>query len=303
MIIDIEKIIAQQNLLQKLPYKTGINQNIIVDVLRLDKIDVVASGNKLFKLDIPLKKAVDNNCTTIITTGGPYSNHLIATAYICKTKGLHSVGIVKAHHTMKLTPTLQDCTTFGMGLIFMQPTDFNNKEKLEQVLKKYDNSFWIDMGGYSEGGTEGCTKILPLIDYKKYTHIITAVGTGTTLAGLSLSALKHQKIVGISSMKGNSNLQTSIERLLNSKPHAAFELIHDFNFGGFAKHPSALIDFMNDFYEQYDIPTDIVYTGKVFYAVNRLIEASYFPPNSKLLVIHTGGLQGNRSLPINTLVF
>lgn len=300
MIFDIKKMAVQQNLVQP---KIWENKYIVADVLRLDKLHAIASGNKLFKLQVPLQKALENKCTTIITKGGLYSNHLIATAYTCNIAGLRSVGIIKAHKPIKLNATLQDCVEYGMELIFMQPSDFNNTEKLKNCVADYRNSCWIDMGGYSTEGAEGCKEILSLIDYETYTHIIIAVGTGTTLAGLCLAASKYQKIIGISSMKNNFALQEDIEVLLQDKIHAPFELIHDFHFGGFAKHPSALIDFMNDFYRMHQIPTDIVYTGKLFYAVNFLLENNYFPKNSKLLIVHTGGLQGNRSLHPNTLIF
>lgn len=300
MIFDIKKMITEQNLVQP---KILENNHIVTDVLRLDKINAIASGNKLFKLKVPLQKALENKCTTIITKGGLYSNHLIATAYTCNIAGLRSVGVIKAHKPINLNTTLLDCVEYGMELIFMQPSDFNNIEKLKDCVADYRNSCWIDMGGYSTEGAEGCKEILSLIDSQLYTHIITAVGTGTTLAGLCLAASKHQKIIGISSMKNNFSLQEAIEGLLQDKMHDPFELIHDFHFGGFAKHPPALIDFMNDFYRKHQIPTDIVYTGKLFYAVNFLLENNYFPNNSKLLIVHTGGLQGNRSLPKHTLIF
>lgn len=303
MMIDIEKLIAQQNLLQKLEYLIDKDYSMAIDVLRLDKIHLIASGNKLFKLAIPLQKATDKNATTIITKGGIYSNHLIATAYMCNKKGLQSIGIIKAHHTIKLTSTLKDCENLGMKFVFMQPSDFNNPEKIQECISNYNNNFWIDMGGYSEEGAEGCKKILTITHHNPYTHIITAVGTGTTLAGLSLSASKHQKIIGISSMKNNTSLLLEINKLLQNKIYAPFEIIHDFHFNGFAKPSPLLITFMNDLYKKHTIPTDIVYTAKLFYAVNQLIKSKFFSTNHKLLIIHTGGLQGNRSLPKGTLLF
>ncbi len=303
MVLNIEALIQNKSVLQELHGSYFGNKSIGIDVLRLDEIHPIASGNKIFKLQIPLQKALEKNCTTIITTGGFYSNHLVATAYIANALGLRSVGVIKAHDHALLTPTLNDCIAFGMELLFMKPSDFNNIEKLNNCIAGYSNSFWIDMGGYSIEGVEGCKQILKQVEREKYTHVITAVGTGTTMAGLCLSALRHQKILGISSMKKNVSLQLAVEKLLYNQPHAPFELIHDFHFGGFAKHSPVLIDFMNHLYENHKVPTDIVYTAKMFYGVYNLMEQNYFPNYSKLLIIHTGGLQGNRSLLSKSLLF
>lgn len=299
----LEKEITYQNILQHIHSNEWNNQGVYVDVLRLDNLHTVVSGNKLFKLKLLIDKALQTGVQTIITTGGLYSNHLIATAYACNATGLNSVGIIKAHHPIKLTATLQDCVTLGMELIFMPPAAFNNAETLQQKISTYNNNLWIDMGGYSVDGAQGCKKILSIVDTKKYTHIVTAVGTGTTLVGLCLAAGLHQKIIGISGMRGNYTLQASIKTLLEHNIHAPFNLLHDFHFGGFAKYSTVLIDFMNTLYKQHQLPTDIVYTSKVFYAVDTLINTDYFPADSKLLIVHTGGLQGNRSLPTGTLVF
>lgn len=301
--IKLENEITYQHVLQHLTNSEWDSKNINVDVLRLDKLHAVVSGNKLFKLKLPIDKALQIGVQTIITTGGLYSNHLIATAYACNVAGLNSVGIIKAHHSIKLTATLQDCVALGMELIFMPPATFNDAETLQQKISTYNNNLWIDMGGYSVDGAKGCKEILSIVDTKKYTHIVTAVGTGTTLVGLCLAAALHQKIIGISSMKGNYALQDSIKALLEHNTYAPFSLLHDFHFGGFAKYSTALIDFMNTLYKQHQLPTDIVYTGKVFYAICTLINTDYFPAHSKLLIVHTGGLQGNRSLATNTLIF
>ena len=105
-------------------------------------------------------------------------------------------------------------------------------------------------------------------------------------------------------MKGNDSIHQEINDLLNEdEQQKNFELLNDFHFGGYAKHPKELIDFMNDFWQRTGIPSDIVYTSKLFYAAEQLIAANYFPHNSKIVIIHSGGLQGNRSLTEGTLIF
>jgi len=129
------------------------------------------------------------------------------------------------------------------------------------------------------------------------------VGSGTTLAGLINGAPEKTQVIGISSMKNNTSLQQEIAALLPAELDTRIQLIHEYHFGGFAKHTPELIAFMTDLWNKDQLPSDIVYTGKLFYAVHDLIQKGYFPPQSKLLLIHTGGLQGNASLPAGTLTF
>ncbi|MBO9684261.1 MAG: 1-aminocyclopropane-1-carboxylate deaminase, partial [Flavisolibacter sp.] len=156
---------------------------------------------------------------------------------------------------------------------------------------------------YGKKGIEGAKDILQQIDSSFYTHIIDSVGTGTTIAGLIEGSEKHQTVIGISSLKNNYSLQQEIENLVSEQNKKRFLLIHDYHFGGYAKYSKQLIDFMNEWYQQTNIPSDFVYTGKLFFAVQNLLQKTYFPQGSKLLIIHSGGLQGNQSLPKGTLIF
>lgn len=122
------------------------------------------------------------------------------------------------------------------------------------------------------------------------------------LAGLMNAFHGKGLVTGISALKNNHSLETAVSELLE-QPHPAPVIIHDYHFGGFAKHKRPLLEFMNALYHQTRIPTDIVYTGKLCFAVNDLAGKNYFPPGSKILLIHSGGLQGNRSLPNGSLIF
>lgn len=137
-----------------------------------------------------------------------------------------------------------------------------------------------------------------------YSYIVAAVGTGTMLAGLWLAATNKQKLVGISSMKGNSSLKNEIINLVGiERPEASLEVIHDYHFGGYGKHPLPLIDFINHIYSQHNLPLDIVYTSKTLFAIKDLTRKDFFEPGSRVLMIHSGGLQGNASLPEKVLAF
>jgi len=276
-----------------------------VDVLRLDLIHPVISGNKWFKLKEYLDEAKQANKKIIASFGGAYSNHIIATAAAAKASGLKSIGIIRGEKPTTFSHTLTDAVQFGMKLYFISRKDYKDKNVPQEVFEDCNKNsiYFIKEGGYGKKGAEGAKQILQLTDTSKYTHIIAAVGTGTTLAGLIESAQPYQEITGISVLKNNFSLVEEIKNLLPDAKKNRFTLIHDYHFGGYAKYTTELIRFMNNWYHQTGIPSDFVYTGKLFFAVNDLIEKKYFPPESKLLIIHSGGLQGNHSLPNGTLIF
>lgn len=294
--IDFNKIF-----LQSLQNDLLMSKSITADVLRIDELHPVISGNKWFKLKYYLEDAVDKGLGTIVTFGGAYSNHIAATAFACKEAGLKSVGIIRGEASENLSHTLQQAKLDGMQLIFVSRNDFKEEENIK--LKFLDTDwYWINTGGYGLNGAKGAAEIFNWID-NCYTHILCATGTGTMMAGLIKAAKKHQTVIGINSMK-NKDLINDIKKLLTDEElMKKFILLHDYHFGGFAKHPVALINFMKDVWHQYKLPTDIVYTSKLLYATFDLIEKDYFDANSKLMIIHSGGLQGNLSLPFNSLPF
>ncbi len=277
-------------------------KEISLDVLRLDKMHEVVSGNKWFKLKYYLQQAKANNKTTIATFGGAWSNHIIATAFAARESGLKSVGIIRGEKAAILSETLQLALNNGMELMYVTRQQYMDKEILIRTFANED-WFWVNEGGYGALGAKGFAEILTITDTSHYTHIIAAVGTGTMLAGLILSSTKYQQLIGISSMKGNLALEAQVRKLLPADAQSNFTIFHDYHFGGYGKHPPQLIDFINDAYYQYQLPFDIVYTGKTFYAIKDLAEKTFFKPASKILMIHSGGLQGNKSLPPQVLAF
>lgn len=288
---------------QKIKAPWLINKQISLAILRLDKLDEIISGNKWFKLKYYVENAVNTSKTSIATFGGAWSNHIIATAYAAKEAGLRSIGIIRGEKTTDLSYTLKMALEFGMELTFVSRNDYRNKEQLIDQFTT-DNIFWIDEGGYGKPGSLGASEILQTVNTTSYTHIIAAVGTGTMLAGLVLGCLKTQTIIGISSMKGNVSLDKKVRDLIEDKSATANFLInHNYHFDGYGKHPPQLIAFINDTFLLHNLPLDIIYTGKTFYAIKDLVEKNFFPPASKLLMIHSGGLQGNKSLPHKVLAF
>jgi 1-aminocyclopropane-1-carboxylate deaminase len=276
-----------------------------VDVLRLDLVHPVVSGNKWFKLKKYLEDAGHQNKKTILTFGGAFSNHIVASAAAAKLYDLKSIGIIRGERSQNLSHTLKDALSFGMQLFFISREEYKTKKIPVEIYGEYARGdlYVINEGGYGNKGMQGARNILKDIDAAQYTHIVCATGTGTMLAGLVAASNSNQIVTGISVLKNNLSLQKEINELLPKEKQNQFQLLHQYHFGGYAKHTSPLIKFMNDWYVQTGIPSDFVYTGKLFFAVNDLILGSYFPADSKILIIHSGGLQGNLSLPKGTLIF
>ena len=280
------------------------NAGVSVDVLRLDKIHTIISGNKWFKLKYYLQQVSEQRKAGIVTFGGAYSNHLIATAYSCKLLGISSVGVVRGEEPPIYSPTLRDVQSYGMKLDFVARTKYHDDEFITQLKQTYQDFIFIEEGGRGDAGIKGAEEILQLTNLDAYSHIMCAVGTGTMMTGIINSSLPTQRVIGVPVLKMTNGGSTMIEKYVQSKTASDnFEFQHAFHFGGYAKKKRELIEFMNAFYDGHSIPTDFVYTGKLFFAAMKLIEDRFFTPGANILVIHSGGLQGNRSLPTGELHF
>lgn len=278
-------------------------KNISLSVLRLDKIHPQVSGNKLYKLHFFLEKALASS-KRILTFGGAYSNHLSATAFACHANKISCIGIVRGEKPAMLSHTLAYCLSLGMELIFLSREKYFRKDEPyfeDNLLEKYPDYIIIPEGGFAHDGMKGAALIPALYKSDDYTHICCAVGTATTLAGL-ISSSEKENITGFSVLKNFNDLEERLKILLNC-PTKNYSIISNYHFGGYAKRNEELINFMNRFYNETGIPTDFVYTGKMLYGTIDLINKNYFENGSKILCIHTGGLQGNLSLPANTLNF
>jgi 1-aminocyclopropane-1-carboxylate deaminase len=279
------------------------NNILNISILRADLIDPVVSGNKWFKLQLYVRDAIAAGKTTLATFGGPYSNHIVATSTYGASMGLETVGFIRGEKPVALSPTLTDAMENGMTLHFVSREDFEQTEKI--ISHNQDPSWaWIPEGGYGITGAEGVKSMLTIKDTAPFDTIICAVGTGTMMAGLIKAAAPHQQVIGLSVLKNNISIDEEIKALLTPEESKKnFEINHDYHFGGYAKHTPALIDFMNDCYKKMELPLDFVYTAKLVYGVEDLATKGKFDPTSKILIIHSGGLQGNRSFKKGTLLF
>lgn len=278
---------------------------VLLDILRLDKIHPVISGNKWFKLHKYLDEVSQRQLRGVITAGGAYSNHIVATAAACQWKGLQAVGIIRGEEPVSWSPTLQTAKQLGMIMHFVSRQDFQDKDTLRPVFEAtYPDLLWIDEGGQGETGVLGAATIGHIYDLTSYQYIFCAVGTGTMMAGLARSANPGQLICGIPVLKVSdllsSDLVKYIQRYSGERELRFFDGFHE---GGYAKKNSNLITFMNRWYDDYGIESDFVYTAKLFMAIESLAGNGYFPAGSRVLAIHSGGLQGNKSLPPGSLRF
>ena len=286
----------------------NLPKGISLVIKREDLIHPFVSGNKFRKLKYNLLQAKAENQSTLLTFGGAYSNHIAALAYAGKENGFQTIGIIRGDELgdkIESNPTLKFAQECGMQFEFVSRETYRLKTEatyLEQLQQQYGAFYLIPEGGTNAFAIQGCEEILTPED-ASFDFVACAIGTGGTISGLINSVLPHQKVLGFPALKGDF-LQDEIRNFVRQDN---WELITDYHFGGYGKVTNDLIDWINQFYEQTQIPLDPVYTGKMVFGIVDLIAKNYFPENAKILLIHTGGLQGiqgmnlklkNKGLPI-----
>lgn len=274
----------------------------VVAVLGLHAIHPIISGNKWFKLAPYIQSAKNAGCKKIVTEGGAYSNHIIATARAARESGLLSSAFVRGEEPESLSPTLLDAKNEGMELVFMDRRAFANLNLPPGPIPGTDRYF-IPAGGRGKLGVEGAAGIIASADCGSFSHIAGACGTGTMVAGLQYAASSSQKIIGISVLKNDPEpLPTIRQELEDLKCNRLPEILH-FPYGGYAQPHPEVLSFMQEAWEKERLPLDFVYTGKLFCAIRQLRKEEFFFREATILLIHSGGLQGNRSLPAGSLPF
>lgn len=279
--------------------KNTINQSLgeingySIFIKREDLLHPVVSGNKFRKLKYIFKEIITNKIPVVITFGGAFSNHLAATAALGNELGVKTIGIVRGQewrNKINESNTLSYCYSKKMDLICVSREAYKKKEtsdEIQKYLKTISNYRLIPEGGTESISVKGCAEILRPID-SKFDVICSSLGTGGTLAGLITASYKKQFILGFNAL--NSSSAINLVNYYTKKKN--WEIINDFTFGGYGKIKPELINFMNNFYKQYKIPLDPVYTGKMLFAIFELIKKNKWRWGKKILVIHTGGLQG-----------
>ncbi|MFN3802300.1 1-aminocyclopropane-1-carboxylate deaminase/D-cysteine desulfhydrase [Belliella pelovolcani] len=269
---------------------------ISVAIKRLDQVHPLASGNKFFKLKYNLVQAKREGKKKILTFGGAHSNHIYATASACHAAGFESIGIIRGEETLPLNPTLAAAREKGMELHYVSRGDYRNKKEkefLNELRKTHGDFYHVPEGGTNSLAIKGTSEILSVQD-NEYSYICTSIGTGGTFAGIAASLGPHQVLLGFSSLKGDFIYQEMADLLSNHQiaPKGKIEIENQYHFGGYGKTNADLLAFIRWFYGKFQIVLEPIYTGKMCYGVFEKIKNGDFPKGSKILLLHTGGLQG-----------
>ncbi|NNL09362.1 MAG: 1-aminocyclopropane-1-carboxylate deaminase/D-cysteine desulfhydrase [Croceitalea sp.] len=274
-------------------------KGIVLHIKREDTLHPYISGNKYRKLKYNILEALKLGHHTMLTFGGAYSNHIAATAYACKEAGLKSIGIIRGEELLdkwQENPTLDKAKENGMQFLFINREQYrlrNTAPFLKQLEKQFGKTFVLPEGGTNELAIKGCEEILNSDD-EKFDLIATCVGTGGTIAGLINSSKAHQKVLGFQSVGGDF-LFNDIRKFVKKEN---WSLIAKYDFGGYARVTPELIEFINTFRANTNVPLDPIYTGKLIYGILDMIAKDAFKPETKILAIHTGGLQGIQGMNI-----
>lgn len=283
--------------IQKIPLDAKYQLDL--EIFRLDLLHPDIQGNKFFKLLYNIEHAKELNLP-IVTLGGAHSNHIVATALACHNEGLTCYGLIRGTNFSYLSPSLEKARTLGMQLIFSERDEYkairddNSLEKHQQLFFDQGIDFpkkhhFIPEGGTNELGIKGAEDILENLRLN-YDYIFCSVGTGGTLSGLINFLKGDKKLIGISSLK-DDYLKDQIKEFTENK-YNNWQVNFNYHFGGYAKWNMDLIHFINQFKKDFEVPLCPIYTGKMMYGIYDLMENHYFPAHSKILAIHSGGLQG-----------
>ena len=276
----------------------GLQTEQILHIKREDMIHPVISGNKFWKLKYNLIKAKDLGKQILVTFGGAMSNHIVACAAAAQANGFQSIGIIRGEEIIekwKENITLTEASEYGMKFFFVPRQEYRLKEKskyIQNILDKIPNYYLVPEGGTNTLAVKGASEILSEETYN-YDIITSAMGTGGTLAGLSVGAKAYQLVIGFPVLK---NAHFLVKELLKYTHKKNFIVNLEYHFGGYAKITTELIDFINEFYYLNNIPLDPVYTGKMMFGLRDMIKKGQIDKDKKILAVHTGGLQGIKEM-------
>jgi 1-aminocyclopropane-1-carboxylate deaminase len=267
--------------------------NISLDIKREDLIHPHISGNKFRKLKYNLLEAKSKSFQTLLTFGGAYSNHIAATAAAGNEYGFKTIGVIRGEElidNLDENPTLAFAKAKNMKLHFVSREAYKQKNSpdfIEELKDVFGDFYLLPEGGTNKLAVKGCEEIL-IPEDNEFDIICVPVGTGGTLAGIINSSKTHQKVIGFSALKGDF-LKVEVEKWTNK---SNWFITDEYCFGGYAKINQLLIEFINQYKFETGIPLDPIYTGKMMYGILQMIEEGKISKKSRILAIHTGGLQG-----------
>nr|WP_245729934.1 pyridoxal-phosphate dependent enzyme [Lutibacter oricola] len=267
-------------------------------VKREDELHHFISGNKYRKLKYNLEEAKRLKHHTLLTFGGAFSNHIAAAAAAGFEFGFNVIGVIrgdelanKLDEVLATNPTLKFAAEHKMKFEFVSRSDYRTKTTsafIQKLKDKFGDFYLVPEGGTNNLAVKGCEEILIEEDLK-YDVVCSSIGTGGTISGLINSLAPHQKVIGFPALKGDF-LQNEIKKYVITTKN--WSLDTNYSFGGYGKVSEELINFINKFKAEIKIPLDPIYTGKMLFGIVDLIKKDYFAKGTKILAIHTGGLQG-----------
>jgi 1-aminocyclopropane-1-carboxylate deaminase len=284
--------------IQQIHFSDISDKEISLFIKREDELHPFISGNKYRKLKYNLEEALNQKNETLITFGGAYSNHIAAMAAAGFEHNFKTIGVIRGdelannlEEVIQKNATLKFASEHNMKFEFVSRSEYRTKTSVTFIRKlkeKFGDFYLIPEGGTNNLAVKGCEEILNEED-AKYDIVCLAVGTGGTISGIINSSKNHQKVMGFPALKGDF-LQHEINKYILKKEN--WSLNTEYNFGGYAKITEELITFINKFKNETNIPIDPVYTGKMMFGIVDLVKKNYFKKGTKILAIHTGGLQG-----------
>lgn len=308
--------IAARVPIQRLHWPLLAERGIEIWLRRDDLLPAWCQGNKFYKLYHNLIGLTDGQW--VVSFGGTYSNHLHALALAGQALGVATLGIVRGHRPAVLSPTLADAEAAGMRLCFVSRRDYGVwagcapsqplQAWVSQVTGMPAHRYrLVPEGGGNQAGFLGCQALGADIGQRlgqqlpaQFDECLLAVGTGTTLAGLAAALPVHWQLSGIPVLADSSGtyreLQGRVQRWLDGRAHCRWQLLPGFDAGGYGRAGAPLLAFMADFFHQTGVQLEQVYTGKLLLAIATLAAQGRWPAGSRLLALHTGGLQGLRGL-------
>lgn len=266
-----------------------------VSILRLDKVHPVVSGNKWFKLKWNLQKASDQGYSRLLSCGGPHSNHLHALACAGHALGFKTVAFVRGYEHLPLTPTLLDCQTMGMKLIFVDKKTYLNRYDATwcQEQGKDYGAYWIPEGGNNALGQKGCEEIAHACH--GFDEVWSSIGSGCTFSGIAKALSKEVSLRGVMAIKGGQALAHDLIEDLDGELLPTVSIDCDHHLGGFGRCPSHLVELIQR-YDRMGLPLDPVYTAKMVAAFEQAWTDGRLDEKKRYVLIHSGGLQGRRGV-------
>jgi 1-aminocyclopropane-1-carboxylate deaminase/D-cysteine desulfhydrase-like pyridoxal-dependent ACC family enzyme len=289
------------SLLQPIAHPAAARRGVRLLLWRDDLLHPDLPGNKARKLKYNLQEAIWQGFTNLLTFGGAYSNHLAAVAAAGRLYGFETIGLVRGEEHQPLNPTLARCVADGMQLHYLDRATYRRRaepEFLAEIQQHFGHPYLLPEGGTNALALRGVAELISeLRQHTSFDAVAVAAGTGGTLAGLALGLAEANypaRAVGVAALKGADFLRAEINALTQVAAGLTltnYELHTGYHFGGYAKLPAGLRQFIQQFEADFGVLLDPIYTSKLLAGVLDLIAQGHFVRGSTVVAVHTGGLQ------------